>query len=48
MYEVAFGFLNARKKNNVNHFEVVIILIFAIFLSRIIQSPITQKLQERD
>ena len=31
-----------------NHFEVVITLIFAIFLSRLIQSPITQKLQEGD
>ena len=31
-----------------NHFEVMITLIFAIFLSRHIQSPITQKLQEGD
>ena len=33
------------KKNDVNDFEVVITLIF---LSRLIQSPITQKLQEGD
>ena len=31
-----------------NHFEVMTTLIFAIFLSRLIQSPITQKLQEGD
>ena len=36
------------KKNNVNHFEVVIILIFDIFLSQLILSPITQRLQNRD
>ena len=37
-----------QKKNNVNHFEVVVTLIFDIFLSRLIQSQITQKLQEGD
>ena len=36
------------KKNNDNYFQVVITLIFPIFLSRLIQSPITQKLQEGD
>ena len=36
------------KKNNINHFEVVITLIFLIFLSRLIQTPITQKLQQGD
>ena len=36
------------KKNSVNHFEVVINLIFLLFLSRLIQSLITQKLQQGD
>ena len=35
-------------KKNVNHFEVVITIIFEIFLSWLIQSPITQKLQKGD
>ena len=37
-----------KKKIMFNHFEIVITLIFAIFLSRLIQSPVTQKLQEGD
>ena len=36
------------KKNNVNHFEVVITLIFNFFLSRLIQTTISQKLQQGD
>ena len=36
------------RRYNVNIFEILITLSFGFFLSRHLQSPITQKLHERD